>query len=130
MARDVRRDFPAGIYRLVHLPEATRRFGNGFARAFVRWLEIQRPLTFVDEQLESLPARPVRETPRSLRPDQTVVSLVEGWWGEICYVVTTDDQGWFADYKVVDPSFHNWFGLALALRNQQISDFPLCNKSL
>jgi Ni,Fe-hydrogenase III large subunit len=29
----------------------------------------------------------------------------------------------------VDPSFHNWMGLALALRNQQISDFPLCNKS-
>ncbi|MCK7470153.1 MAG: hypothetical protein MZU95_04630 [Desulfomicrobium escambiense] len=27
------------------------------------------------------------------------------------------------------PSFHNWFGLALALRGQQISDFPLCNKS-
>ncbi len=32
-------------------------------------------------------------------------------------------------YKVVDPSFHNWFGLALALRDQEISDFPLCNKS-
>jgi Ni,Fe-hydrogenase III large subunit len=30
---------------------------------------------------------------------------------------------------VVDPSFHNWFGLALALRGQPISDFPLCNKS-
>jgi Ni,Fe-hydrogenase III large subunit len=30
---------------------------------------------------------------------------------------------------VFDPSFHNWFGLSVALRNQQISDFPLCNKS-
>ena len=35
----------------------------------------------------------------------------------------------FAHYKVVDPSFHNWIGLAMALRGQQISDFPLCNKS-
>ena len=35
----------------------------------------------------------------------------------------------FLRYKVTDPSFHNWFGLALALRGQQISDFPLCNKS-
>ena len=25
--------------------------------------------------------------------------------------------------------FHNWQGLAMALRGQQISDFPLCNKS-
>ena len=31
--------------------------------------------------------------------------------------------------KIVDPSFHNWFGLALAMRNQAVSDFPLCNKS-
>ena len=37
--------------------------------------------------------------------------------------------GRFARYKVVDPSFHNWPGLALALRHQPISDFPLCNKS-
>ena len=58
-----------------------------------------------------------------------VVSLVEGWRGEICHVALTDHQGRFARYKVVDPSFHNWMGLAMALRDQQISDFPLCNKS-
>ena len=37
--------------------------------------------------------------------------------------------GGFDAYKVKDPSFHNWFGLAMALRDGQISDFPLCNKS-
>jgi Ni,Fe-hydrogenase III large subunit len=57
------------------------------------------------------------------------VSLVEGWRGEICHVVITDAAGRFAHYKVVDPSFHNWMGVAIAMRNQQISDFPLCNKS-
>jgi Ni,Fe-hydrogenase III large subunit len=57
------------------------------------------------------------------------VSLVEGWRGEICHVVRTDEDGAISGYKVVDPSFHNWSGLALALRGQQISDFPLCNKS-
>jgi Ni,Fe-hydrogenase III large subunit len=30
---------------------------------------------------------------------------------------------------VQDPSLTNWFGLAYALRGQQISDFPICNKS-
>jgi Ni,Fe-hydrogenase III large subunit len=57
------------------------------------------------------------------------VSLVEGWRGEICHVALTDETGRFAAYKVVDPSFHNWAGLSMALRNQQISDFPICNKS-
>ena len=58
-----------------------------------------------------------------------VVSLTEGWRGEICHTAITDENGHLARYKIVDPSFHNWTGLALALRNQQISDFPLCNKS-
>ncbi len=38
-------------------------------------------------------------------------------------------DGSLAAYKLVDPSFHNWLGLAMALRGNQISDFPLCNKS-
>jgi Ni,Fe-hydrogenase III large subunit len=41
----------------------------------------------------------------------------------------TDAAGRFSRYKIIDPSFHNWFALALALRDGQISDFPLCNKS-
>ena len=57
------------------------------------------------------------------------MSLVEGWRGEIAHVAVTDAQGRLARYKVKDPSFHNWFGLAMALRDGQISDFPLCNKS-
>ena len=55
--------------------------------------------------------------------------MVEGWRGEICHVALTDSRGLFSHYKIIDPSFHNWIGLAMALRNQQISDFPLCNKS-
>ena len=106
--------------------------GDVFARAYVRWLEIQRSVTFIREQLQALPDGPIRAPLRqglALKPDQLVVTLVEGWRGEICHVALTDAGGRFARYKLVDPSFHNWMGLALALRDQQISDFPLCNKS-
>ena len=58
------------------------------------------------------------------------VSLVEGWRGEICHVAITDKMGKFEKYKIYDPSFRNWEGLARALRNEQISEFPLCNKSV
>jgi Ni,Fe-hydrogenase III large subunit len=90
---------------------------------------VQRSLAFVREQLTALPAGPVRDNLGRLAPDSMVVSLVEGWRGEICHVALTDGDGRFARYKVVDPSFHNWFGLAIALRGEAISDFPLCNKS-
>ncbi len=63
------------------------------------------------------------------RGGRLAVALVEGWRGEICHVAITSGSGAFSNYKIKDPSFHNWSGLAMALRNEQISDFPLCNKS-
>jgi len=95
----------------------------------VRWLEIQRSVEFIRGQIAALPGGAVRAPCGPPAAEATVVSLQEGWRGEIAHVATTDAAGRFARYKVVDPSFHNWLGLALALRNQEISDFPLCNKS-
>lgn len=127
--RDVRRDFPTGIYRFALIPVMSWPSGDVFARAYVRWLEIQRSGEFVCEKLSALPAGPVRCPAEGLAPDSLAVSLVEGWRGEICHVAITDGAGALARYKIVDPSFHNWVGLMMALRNQAISDFPLCNKS-
>ena len=95
----------------------------------MRGMEIQRSGDFLLRQLKSLPQGKEIVPIGPLRPETLVVSLVEGWRGAICHVALTDALGRFAHYKVVDPSFHNWFGLALALRGQEISDFPLCNKS-
>ncbi|MHB8953066.1 MAG: hydrogenase large subunit [Pirellulaceae bacterium] len=127
--RDVRKDFAFGIYRFAQIPVSTWHSGDVFARAFVRWLEVQRSLTFIQAQLDSLPAGPLLSACGPLKPESTIITMTEGWRGEVCHVVTTDSAGRFAHYQVVDPSFHNWFGLAMALRNQPISDFPLCNKS-
>ena len=129
LERDARQDHPSGIFRFTHIPVATWGSGDVFARAYVRWLEVQRSIAFIQEQLEALPAGPIREEMEAIAPDSIAVSLIEGWRGEICHVALTDAAGRFERYKVVDPSFHNWTGLAMALRGQQISDFPLCNKS-
>jgi Ni,Fe-hydrogenase III large subunit len=126
---DVRQDFPWGVFRFAQGPTATWTTGDVFARAYVRWLEIQHSVEFIHGFLEAFPDGPVRTPPAPPRPDHFAASLVEGWRGEICHVALTDAQGRFRRYKIVDPSFHNWMGLAVALRGQQISDFPLCNKS-
>ncbi len=128
---DVRADHPTGAYRFVQQPIATAHTGDVYARAFVRWLEIQRSIDFVFELVDMLPApASLRERSRLVLPgDHVAIALVEGWRGEICHVASTGADGTFDRYKIVDPSFHNWAGLAMALRDQQISDFPLCNKS-
>lgn len=129
LRRDVRTHHPTGIFQFVHIPISTFHTGDVFGRAFLRWLEIERSVHFIRSQLKELPAGSARVECPPLAAGLFCVSLVEGWRGEICHVAMTDGQGKFAAYKVVDPSFHNWPGLAMALRDQQISDFPICNKS-
>ncbi len=111
------------------MPVVTSPSGDVFARAQIRWLECQRSASYLRDLVQTLPGGPYRAPARSLAPDSMAVALVEGWRGEICHVALTDSKGRFRRYKVVDPSFHNWMGLALAMRGQAISDFPLCNKS-
>jgi Ni,Fe-hydrogenase III large subunit len=127
--RDVRHDHPYGVFRFAQIPVATAWAGDVFARALVRWLEVQRSLEFVREQVRSLPRGEPRVECGSLRPSELAVALEEGWRGEVAHVVMTDTRGHVMRHKVVDPSFHNWDALALAMPGNQISDFPLCNKS-
>jgi len=127
--RDVRFDFPSGIFCFSQIPVSSYSSGDVFGRAFVRWLEIQRSVEFIHEQLRNLPEGEISKTTGPLLPEALTVSLSEGWRGEICHVLITDNIGKITQYKIKDPSFNNWMGLAMALRNEEISNFPLCNKS-
>lgn len=129
LKRDARHNFPSGLYQQSRPSLMTRDTGSVYARAYVRWLEVQESLSFILKCLEQLPEGRISFAPGKLEPNRMAIALVEGWRGEICHVALTDDQGRFKAYKIVDPSFHNWSGLAMAMRNQDISDFPLCNKS-
>lgn len=127
--RDVRCDHPNGIFRFSHVPVAVQATGDVYARAVVRWLELQRSLDFVLELLGSRLQGKTFSPVGSLRPNAMSIGLSETWRGEAMHVAFTDEAGRVVFVKVKDPSIHNWFGLALALRGVAISDFPLCNKS-
>ena len=127
--RDCRRDFPGPTYR-DHQPFiAVGDSGDVFARAMQRWQEIDNSLILLGRLLDDAGAGAAAMPIGGLAPNHIAVSLVEGWRGEIVHLGITDGTGRLSHYKVVDPSFRNWFGLAMAMRDQQISDFPLCNKS-
>ncbi len=134
---DVRRDFPTGQYRVAAIDRVSdeeHRGGDVAARAWVRWAEMQNSMAYIQRMLAALPPGPTLADDAAgvvgrLAPNTLAVALTEGWRGEICHVALTDGAGRFARYKIIDPSFHNWIGLGMALRHQQISDFPLCNKS-
>ena len=127
--RDVRQDHPFGLYRFRHIPVIKLDSGDVFARAMVRFLEAQRSLDFLGALIENLPEGSAAGPCGAPAPGRLAISLIEGWRGEVCHLAQTGGDGKFERYKVVDPSFHNWMALALALRGGEISDFPLCNKS-
>lgn len=127
--RDVRQDHPHGLFRFRHIPVIKLDSGDVFARAMVRFLEAQRSLDFLGAMLDHLPEGALSSPCGAPVANQLSVALVEGWRGEICHIAKTDRDGKYEWYKVIDPSFHNWMAVAMALRGGEISDFPLCNKS-
>jgi Ni,Fe-hydrogenase III large subunit len=129
VAVDVRSDHPFGGYELFPVHKLTLKSGDVFARAYIRFIEIQQSLKIITEQLNNLSEGELRKDLLMLQPNKLVVSLIEGWRGEIAHIIITDDKSQIKKVKIKDPSFHNWFALALAVRNNGISDFPVCNKS-
>jgi len=100
-----------------------------FARAYIRFVEIQQSIKIIRDQLNNLSDGELNNTATGLQPNRFVVSLTEGWRGEIAHILLTDHDGHLKRIKIKDPSFNNWLALALAVRDEEISDFPLCNKS-
>ncbi len=103
--------------------------GDVFARSNIRRREIYSSHELIRDSLNALHEGEINHHPQALAPDSLIVSICEGWRGEVVHTAITNASGQIDRYKIVDPSFHNWSGLALSLRGQQISDFPLCNKS-
>jgi len=130
LVRDIRLSHPLhhqSPFTPVHLYK-----GDVWARAMQRKMEVEQSVDIIFRTLDMLDKGNTYDKPSydlNLQPLALSVSLVEGWRGEICHAAITDRQGNIENYKVTDPSRHNWLTLALAVRGQEISDFPLCNKS-
>jgi Ni,Fe-hydrogenase III large subunit len=129
IANDARIQYPYGAYRYAPISLLTLQQGDVFARTRLRAMEIDESLRFIFDELENLPDGEIMTEVNNCGSGKGVVSIVEGWRGEIVHVMITGENGDLVQYKIKDPSFNNWYGLSLALRETAISDFPLCNKS-
>lgn len=129
VAIDIRSDHPFGGFSLFPVHKLTLKSGDVFARAYIRYIEITQSIKIIKEQLETLSEGELKKSSSELKPNQFVISLAEGWRGEIAHTAITDENGDIRKYKIKDPSFNNWLAVALSVKNNGISDFPLCNKS-
>ncbi|MFH2094604.1 MAG: NADH dehydrogenase subunit, partial [Bacteroidota bacterium] len=132
LLRDIRKTHPSGYFRNIDFEPVILEPGDVWARAKLRSLEVLQSVSLIGEIAGKHQGEKAGEKPdykMKFMPDALAVSLTEGWRGEICHAAVTDGGGEIRQYKVKDPSMHNWLALALAVREHEISDFPLCNKS-
>ena len=127
---DVRRCFPTEHYGQINIPENKKPSGDVYDRARVRYDEVLQSLNII-QSLINVPVETqcVNDSNYNLPGSSFAVTMNEAWRGEVSHAMLTDKEGRILRYKVKDPSFHNWNGLAMSLRDTGISDFPLNNKS-
>jgi Ni,Fe-hydrogenase III large subunit len=129
LVRDIRTSHPYGAFNeMKHTPQCLDS-GDVQARAFLRKLEVSQSLQYVRSMLENCGEEKVVRKELKFQPSSFSIAITEGWRGEHCHCAVTDEKGDLKHYKIKDPSLHNWMALALAVRKNDISDFPVCNKS-
>ena len=127
---DVRTRLGGEPYASAPIQSVVESSGDCWARGLVRIREIDRSIAWLKAILERHPSlAPERTSLRALAPGMLAVGVREGWRGEVVHAIETDAAGRLRSYRVQDPSLRNWHGLALAVRENAISDFPICNKS-
>jgi len=130
---DTRYNFPDSFYQENGFKPAEFKYkGDVYSRFMLRYNEILDSFRIIETAFKALDKTesPIKtKLSAKLDADSFAISMVEGWRGEVVHIGITDSAGKLSRYKIKDPSFTNWFALAMAVRNQGISDFPLCNKS-
>jgi len=129
--RDARLDYPYAAYAELPVKLATESAGDVYARFTVRVKEVLNSLQLIQKALELLPSArgSLQVDCGPLKPNSNAVGLVEGWRGDIVYVVATDENGKLRRVKVRDASFLNWAIFPYVVLNDLVPDFPLINKS-
>ncbi|MFI5222093.1 MAG: NADH dehydrogenase subunit [Bacteroidia bacterium] len=130
LKRDIRTSHPHSTYMLLNHQPIVKRHGDVYSRTQIRNEEIRQSIGYIRKMMQNIPEEnKKRESIGHPQANSFTLSLTEGWRGEICHCAITDDKGELLHYKIKDPSLHNWLALALSVRNNEISDFPICNKS-
>lgn len=130
---DSRFNFNDDWYTSLGVEKPFKASGDVYSRFKLRYKEVKQSILIIKKLLKKLEEfnseTTLIEPLKSLAQNSFVISVVEGWRGEVIHTAITGAEGELLRYKIKDPSFNNWYMLAMAVRNNGISDFPLCNKS-
>lgn len=113
--------------------------GDVWARMYIRYTEIEQSLKWIESHLDDLDWESLWSEKDSAIGNQNwkewkpkpgiYTAAVEAWRGPLLVSLNIDAEGFVKNSYIRDPSVLNWHALELAVRGEQVGDFPLNNKS-
>lgn len=117
-------------YDALPIKSALRTEGDVDARVWIRILETQESIRWLEAALPALPHGPVR-LPVVATPAASTEStaIVEGFRGDVLAYARIGPALCIERCHLRDPSWFQWPLLEAAIDGNIVADFPLCNKS-
>lgn len=113
--------------------------GDVWARMYIRYAEIEQSLNWMESHLEEINWESLwsdtdnhfgNQIEKNGKPKPGIYTAsVEAWRGPLLVSLDFDNEGFVKNSYIRDPSVLNWHALELAVRGEQVGDFPLNNKS-
>jgi Ni,Fe-hydrogenase III large subunit len=94
----------------------------------VRADEINQSLKLIDTMIARIPLGPIFE-PFAVGEAGEGLAFIESFRGEVMVWIRIDADGKVLRCHPRDPSWFQWPLLEMAIENNIVADFPLCNKS-
>lgn len=127
--RDIRRDFPYGMYRLLQLRVPLYKSGDVLARYRVRIEELEQAYRLIREVMELLPKGDTLVPLPCLDEGRWGIGWSESPRGDNVHWVLIGENQRIARCRVRSASYVNWPAVPLAVEGNIVPDFPLINKS-
>lgn len=127
---DVRKSFPYEIYGDIKKFNNIEHAGGVFERYKIKIAEIKDAFEFISIALSKIDGEIKKERPSfRLECGMEAIIMVETAKGELAVYGRTGENNKFDRVYFKTPSFTNWKGLTIAVLDEIVPDFPLCNKS-
>jgi len=128
---DARKNLPYAPYDTLAFEVPVRSKGDVNSRVWIRFDEIRQSLGLLEQIIGQLPAGSVIRRDMETGDDAggEGLALGEGFRGDILVWVDIDERSRIRRCHLRDPSWFQWPLLEVAIMDNIIADFPLCNKS-
>jgi Ni,Fe-hydrogenase III large subunit len=128
-AFDARRALAYAPYGELAFDVPSLEAGDVNARVWIRIREVEQSLSLIAQILARLPSGDITTAISSDAGGGEGLGLVEAFRGDVLVWLRLDGNGRIARCHLRDASWFQWPLLEVAIEDNIVADFPLCNKS-